>query len=91
MVIHIETWIYMLTREKGGRFRLWHHVTPADGGYGTEVDIYLPADYFQTHSVKTFYEFVTTKHCRPDPKYVDKSAQLKELTKQLQAAGWLDR
>ena len=90
MMIRIETWSYMLTREKDGQFRLWHHVSPADGGYGVEVDMHLPADYFQTHSVKKFYEFVTTKHCSPDPRSVDKRAQIKELTKQLHAAGWLD-
>ena len=87
--IRIENWTYRLTREEDGRFRLWHHVNPADGGYGVELDMHLPADYFRTHSVQEFYKFVTTKHCSPDPRYVDKSAEIKELRKQLRAQGWL--
>ena len=87
--IRIENWSYRLTREEDGRLRRWHHVTPADDGYGAEVDLHLPADYFQTHSVKDFYRFVTTKHCSPAPQYVDKAAEIKELKKQFREQGWL--
>ena len=91
MLIYIENWDYLLTREADKRFRVWHHITPADACYGTEVDVYLPDDYFQTHSVKRFYEHIAQQqHCRPSSKCFDKHQEMKDLTAQLREAGWID-
>lgn len=91
MLIYIENWNYLLTREADNRFRVWHHITPADACYGTEVDVHLPADYFQNHSVKRFYEHISQQqNCRPRPQVFDKHQEIKDLTAQLRGAGWLD-
>ena len=85
----VENWSYSLSRESDSRFLLIHHVTPADGGYGVEVERYLPKDYFAAHSVKEFYKSVTQGHCSPDPKWVDKQAELKRLKELLESKGWI--
>ena len=89
MLIYIENWDYLLTREPDKQFRIRHHITPADAGYETEIDIYLPADYFQNNSVKRFYEHMAEQqHCRPNPRSFDKREEIKNLTAQLRSAGW---
>lgn len=89
ITITVQNWTYILRREKDDRFFLWHHVTPADGGYGVEVEKYLPANYFETHSVKKFYEYVSGLMPKPRPEAVDKHAELKALKQQLCTAGWI--
>lgn len=89
LFIKVEIWDYRLEKEKDGRFFLWHHVTPADGGYGVETQLYLPADYFKTHTVKEFYEMVCDGHCRPRPDLFNKAEQIKTIKQQLKDAGWL--
>ena len=90
MVIAIELWKYVLTLEADGRFRVRHQITPADAGYGTEVDIHLPADYFDTHSVKKFYEHVAPmQHCRPRKDLIDKNAEIAAIKAQLAKVGIL--
>lgn len=86
--ILIDMWDYMMILQDDHQFHVWHHVTPADGGYGREVNLYLPADYFKKHTVKQFYETVAqmqTLH----PKNVDKRQEIKDLTAQLRDAGWI--
>ena len=91
MLITIENWDYLLTREPDNRFRVWHHVTPADACYGTEVDVYLSADYFQKHSVKKFHEHIAQQqNCRPHAQAFDKRQEIKSLTQQLRGASWLE-
>jgi len=91
MFIYIEVWDYLLTKEPDGRFLVWHHISPEDGGYGTEVEVYLSADYFQKHSVKKFYEFIACKqNCRPVGQSFDKQQQIKTITEKLRRAGWID-
>lgn len=89
MMICVESWDYMLILQQDQRFRLWHHVTPADGGYGREVDLYLPGDYFKSHTVKQFYEMVAQQQTF-HPKNEDKRESIRILTEQLHSAGWLD-
>lgn len=89
MFIMIELWDYLLIRETDGRFLLEHCVTPRDGSYGVEVHKYLPADYFQTHSVKEFYEMVCDGHCNPRPDLYNKAEQMKIIKQQLKDAGWI--
>lgn len=89
MLICIEHWKYLMFRQADGQFRVWHHVTPADAGYGTEVEVHLPGDYFRNHSVKKFYEYIAgQQHCHPGS--CDKQAEIKTLKAQLTEAGWLD-
>ena len=91
MLICIENWRYLLNREADNQLRVRHHVTPADAGYGTEVDVLLPADYFQNHSVKKFYEHIAQQqNCRPRAQVFDKRQEIKDLTAQLLAAGLTD-
>jgi hypothetical protein len=68
-----------------GSFRLWHHVTPADGGYGREVDIMLPADYFKKNSARDFYEQIAPLQMIPVSNY-SKEADIKALASALKAA-----
>ena len=89
--IGVQNWRYQLDREPDGRFRLRHHVTPSDGGYGMEVDLLLEKDYFRTHSVNEFYDFVSGQMAKPDPKYMDKKQELRDLKQKLQDQGWLSR
>jgi hypothetical protein len=85
MMISIASWDYMLTRNPDGSFRLWHHVTPADGGYGREVDIMLPADYFKKNSARDFYEQIAPLQMIPVSNY-SKEADIKALASALKAA-----
>ncbi|MBQ8202621.1 MAG: hypothetical protein IJZ74_12725 [Clostridia bacterium] len=88
MIITIEGWDYLLCRMEDHCFRVWHHISPTDGCYGTEVDISLPADYFETHSVKALYELIAPmQHCRPSKQHYDKHAEIKKLKEQLSKAG----
>ena len=90
MMILIGAFDYMLIRLGDGRFRVWHHVTPADGGYGREVDFLLPADYFRTHRVEEFYDHVASMQARmaTEP---SRAENLRALKRQLTDAGWLKK
>lgn len=63
--------------------RVWHHVTPQDDGYGTEVKFTVDYDYFKLHSVPDFYEMICEKHCSPDEKYYNRNTELRNLAKAL--------
>lgn len=91
IMITIESWDYMVIRQPDDGFRVWHQVTPADGGYGTQVDILLPADYFRTHSAKQFYAYIAPmQNFRPRPACLDKQGEIRELTQRLRSMGWVD-
>ena len=88
MLLMIEGWDYLVDREPDGRFLIWHHVSPADAGYGTEIRYHLPADYLKNHSVKEFYErLAAAQMCRPLSS--DKRSEIAALEKKLRAAGWI--
>lgn len=87
--ITIDAFDYMLIRQNDSRFRVWHHITPADGGYGREVDLQLPADYFHTHTAAQFYDHVAALQ-QPMRTPPSRAECLRALTAQLKEAGWLD-
>ena len=86
--IEIQRWDYRLIRESDGRFYLWRTVTPADGGYSADVRVYFEADYFETHSVKQFYNCVANMNSKPRPELVDKKKEMEDLTQALRKIGW---
>lgn len=47
----IGGWNYMVTLKYNG-VEIWHHVTPADGGYGADVKMLVPFDDFLTRTVE---------------------------------------
>ncbi len=87
--IKIETWDYMLTNIGTIGFELWHHVTPEDGGYGTEVRLNFPADYFKTHTVEDLYNSPTSMHMRPTPNSFNREKEIETLKNALKSLGWL--
>lgn len=89
MLISIDGWDYLMSREPDGRFYVWHHVTPADAGYGTEVKVYLPSDYFRSNTVEEFYDDIAgNQSCRPLSSH--KQQEIEKLKAQLAEEGWLD-
>lgn len=60
--IRIASWDHYFRKLDDGSFTVWHHNTIADAGYGTEVFVKLPADYFLNHSISEFYDSVAKEH-----------------------------
>ena len=58
--IIVERWEYLCWKCENGSFAIWHHITPSDGGYGCEVSLGLPSDYFHTHTVEELYDYETS-------------------------------
>jgi len=62
MFVKIEGWDYSITKHGNSGIRIWHHVTPDDGGYGTEVDFTISDDYFMSHTVEDLYREICRRH-----------------------------
>ncbi|MBQ2956407.1 MAG: hypothetical protein IJE08_08090 [Clostridia bacterium] len=85
----IEDWDYLIEM-KDGKLSVWHHVTRADGGYGTEVKLSFPADYVKKYGVSKLWSAVApAQNCRPGEGCFDRLAEEKELTEQFRARGWI--
>ena len=89
VLIYIEHWNYVVNASDGGKIRVFHHVTPSDGGYGQEVDLAFDAEYFRTHTVEEFYEDVAKKNTSPHPAFVDREAELAAIRREFRDTGWL--
>ena len=86
--IRIDNWDYMLFKNRNGRgYNVWHQVTPADGGYGTQVNVTLPETYFKEHTVEEFFRFIASQQVFNRG---GTEEELRILESQLRNAGWID-
>ena len=88
--VTVEGWKYELKKSPDNTIRVFNRITPADAGYSQRVDLPLPGDYFRTHSIEEFYDFIAAKNTHPDPSFVDRERETEEIRKTLSEAGWLD-
>ena len=77
--IKIELWDYLVEEVPNQGLMVWHHVTPADGGYGQEVDMVLPYKYFQTHSAEEFWKTIAAQNTSPAPEFVDRATEVQRI------------
>ncbi|MBE7018870.1 MAG: VWA domain-containing protein [Ruminococcaceae bacterium] len=75
MFVKIEGWDYSITKHGNSGIRIWHHVTPDDGGYGTEVDFTISDDYFMSHTVEDLYREICRRHLSPSM-YIDRQSEI---------------
>lgn len=88
--VKIEDWDYLLEFDSERRkIRVWHHITPNDWGYGTEVDFSLDYDYFKRNSVSQFYKMVCGKHISPVKSVYNEERELQEISSALRNRGIL--
>lgn len=89
MFVTIQSWDYLIQKEGSSGFSIWHHVTPADGGYGTEVRKLFPMDYMERCSVGSLYDQICGLHVSPSPQYYDRERELERLEYALRSIGAL--
>ena len=85
--IVIEGWDYLVEEQPNRGIFVWHHVTPRDGGYGQEVNLILPYEYFQTHNVEEFWEEIASKNTHPSPEFFNKPKELRKVREMLEYFG----
>lgn len=89
MFVSIQDWTYMLTNDGNGRFTLWHHVTPADGGYGTEVKETFKIGHYSKDTVGQLYHYIASLHMSPSEAYYDQKREVEALTNAMESLGLL--
>lgn len=82
----VETYSYMLTREKNG-YRARHWMTYKTG-YDFSVDYTVPLDYFSQHTAAEYFEEIARQQT-PRPTWTNQAAGIKVLESQLKTAGWI--
>ncbi len=80
MFVKIQSWDYMLTNNGNGTFTIWHHVTPADGGYGTEVRENFKIGQYNKDSVGQLYSYISSLHLSPSERFYSSIQEIKALT-----------
>ena len=88
-MISVDTWEYLCRKNDCGTFSVWHHVTPADGGYGQEVRLELAPDYFEQHTVEQFYEHIASLNTKSLPGYVDREKQIEDIRRRMREEKWI--
>lgn len=79
MLITIEGWEYSLELTSDRKIRVRHVVTPADGGYGRNVDVLLSAEYLRTHTVEEFYDDIASENTHPAPEYIHREQEIEAI------------
>ncbi|MBE5775511.1 MAG: hypothetical protein E7337_16565 [Clostridiales bacterium] len=79
MLITIEGWKYLLELTSDRMIRVRHVVTPADGGYGRNVDVLLSAEYLRTHTIEEFYDDIASENTHPAPEYIHREQEIEAI------------
>ena len=89
--VFVKHWHYLCWKYDDGTIAVWHHVTPIDGCYGSEVELELPSNYFRKHTAEQFYEFIASNStcCEPSPWVFDKEKEIEFMFQQLKNEKWI--
>lgn len=87
--VRIQDWDYLITDNGNGYFTVWHHVTPADGGYGTEVKQKFRIGRFTRDNIGLLYSHISALHQSPQPSYYNEKEETEALIREMERLGLL--
>ena len=89
--VRIQTWDYLITDNGNGYFTVWHHVTPEDGGYGTEVKQKFRVGRFTKENIGLLYSHLAAMHQSPHPSFYNEQAEIEALATHMENLGLLGK